>query len=125
MNMYDDRTLWRHLDGELPAAEAEALDAAAARDPGLGRRLADLRDVAAATRGGVPKPPPDFAARVVARAVAGPVAPVLPLDEARRLLRRIVAAAAVLAALGLLYLAVEVVPRLVEAPLQADSLLGK
>jgi len=122
--MYDDRTIWRHLDGELPEAEALALDASAARDPALARRMAELRDVAAAVRGGVPRPPPDFAARVVARALLGPAAPVLPLDEARRFLRRVVIAAAVLAAVGLAYLAVEVFPKLLEAQLWADP-LGK
>jgi len=123
--MYDDRTIWRHLDGELPEAEARALDAAAARDPALGRRMAELSEVAAAVRGGVPKPPPDFAARVVARALLGPVAPVLQLDEARRFLRRVVIAAAVLAAFGLAYLAVEVLPKVLETPVWAESLLGK
>jgi len=122
--MYDDRTLWRRLDGELPAAEAEALDTAAARDPALGRRIEELRGIAAAARGGVPKPPPDFAARVVARAVAGPVAPVLALDEARRFLRKVVVAAAVLAALGLFYLVADVLPKIVETPVLADP-LGK
>jgi anti-sigma factor RsiW len=120
--MYDFRTLWRRLDGELPEAEAEALDAAAARDPALGRRIEELRGIAAAVRGGVPKPPPDFAARVTARAVAGPLAPVLVLDEARRFLRRVVVAAAVLAAVGLYYLVAEVLPKVVEAPLLAGPL---
>jgi len=123
--MYDDRTIWRHLDGELPEAEARALEDAATRDPALGRRMAELREVAAAVRGGVPKPPPDFAARVVARALAGPVAPVLPLEEARRFLRRVVVAAAIMAAVGLAYLAIEVLPKVLKAPLSAESLLGK
>ncbi len=122
--MYDSRTIWKRLDGELPAAEAQALDAAAARDPALGRRMAELREVAAAMRGGVPKPPPDFAARVVARALAGPEAPVLALDDARRFLRRVVVAAAVLAALGLAYLVADVLPKIVETRLLADP-LGK
>jgi anti-sigma factor RsiW len=123
--MYDDRTIWRHLDGEMPEAEARAFGDALARDPALARRIAELREVSAAVRGGVPKPPPDFAARVVARAVAGPLAPVLPLDEARRFLRRVVVAAAILAAAGLAYLAVEVIPKVVGTPLLADPLLGK
>lgn len=123
--MYDDRTIWKRLDGELPAAEAAALDDAAAHDPALGRRMAEFRDVAASARGGVPKPPPDFAARTVARALAGPSTPVLALDEARRFLRQVVVAAAVLAALGLAYLVAEVLPRIVETPLWADNPLGK
>ena len=122
--MYDDRTIWRRLDGEMPEAEARELDAAAARDPGIRRRIAELREVSAAVRAGVPKPPPDFAARVVARAMAGAAAPVLPLDEARRFLRRVVVAAAILAAVSLAYLAWEVVPKLV-TPLSAYNPLGK
>jgi anti-sigma factor RsiW len=122
--MIDDRTLWRHLDGELPAAEAERIESAAARDPGLRRRLAELRGISAAARAGVPGPPPGFAERVVARALASPPAPLLDLEEARRFLRRVVVAAAVLAALGLAYLAVHVVPQLVERPVYADP-LGK
>jgi anti-sigma factor RsiW len=126
MDMYDDRTIWRHLDGELPDAEARSLEDALARDPALGRRVEELREVSRAARGGVPKPPPDFAARVVARAMAGPVAPVLPLDDARRFLRRVVIAASIFAAIGLVYLAWDVLPKLLEAPLWADNpLLGK
>ncbi len=122
--MVDDRTIWRRLDGEMPDAEARALDAAAASDPALGRRIAELRGISAAARGGVPKPPLDFAARVVARALTGPVAPVFALDEARRFLRRVVVAAAIFAALGLAYLVADVLPRLVETPAYADP-LGK
>jgi anti-sigma factor RsiW len=125
MTMYDDRTIWRHLDGALPEAEARAFEDALAKDPALGRRIAELREVSAAVREGVPKPPPDFAARVVARAMAGPIAPVLQLDEARRFLRRVVVAAAVLAAAGVAYLAIEIVPIVIEKPLLAEPLLGK
>lgn len=123
--MYDDRTIWRHLDGELRDAEARAFEDAVGKDPALARRIAELREVSAAVRGGVPKPPPDFAARVVARAMAGPTAPVFPLDEARRFLRQVVVAAAILAAAGLAYLAVEVLPKVLGAPVMADPLLGK
>lgn len=123
--MYDDRTIWRHLDGELPEGEARAFEDALAKDAALARRMAELREVSAAVRGGVPKPPPDFAAKVVARAMAGPLAPVLPLDEARRFLRRVVVAAAILAAAGVAYLAAEVLPKVIGTPLLADPLLGK
>jgi anti-sigma factor RsiW len=122
--MYDDRTIWRRLDGELPAAEAAAMDAAAARDPALGRRMEELREVSAAARRGVPKPPPDFAERLVARALAGPAAPVFPLDEAQRFLRRVVVAAAVLAAIGFAYLVADVLPKIVDTTVSADP-LGK
>jgi len=122
--MYDDRTIWRHLDGEMPEAEARAFEEARGKDTALARRMAELSEVSAAVRGGVPKPPPDFAARVVARAMAGPVAPVFPLDEARRFLRRVIVAAAILAAVGATYLAIKVVPSLVNTSLWADP-LGK
>lgn len=125
MNMYDDRTLWRRLDGEMPEAEARQLDDAAAKDIGLARRIAELKEISTAARGGVPRPPPDFAARVAARALRGPVAPVLELDEARRFLRRVVVAAAILAALGLTYLAAEVLPKVIEAPQLLADPLGK
>jgi anti-sigma factor RsiW len=118
--MHDDRTLWRRLDGEMPEDEARALDAEAARDRGLASRLAELREISAAARGGVPRPPPDFAARVAARALAGPIAPVLALDEARRFLRRVVVAAAVLAALGAAYLAAEVLPEVIPTRILAN-----
>lgn len=123
--MYDDRTIWKRLDGELPEAEAHALDEAAARDPALERRIAELREMSAAMRGGVPKPPPDFAARVVAKALAGPETPVFPLEEARRFLHRVVIAAAILAAVGLAYLAIEIIPKVLDKPILAEPLLGK
>ncbi|HEX5137597.1 MAG TPA: hypothetical protein VFY93_11525 [Planctomycetota bacterium] len=123
--MYDDRTIWRHLDGEMPEAEAKAFAEARVKDTALARRITELSEVSAAVRGGVPKPPPDFAARVVARAMKGPVAPVLPLDEARRFLRRVVVAAAILAAVGVALFAIKILPSLVETPLWAWDPLGK
>lgn len=120
---YDDRTLWKHLDGELPAEESAAIEAAALGDDTLGGRLARMRELGAAVRAGVPKPPAGFAERTAARALAAP-APVLELEEARRFLRRVLVAAAVLAAVGLAYLTIEILPRLVDTPLLADP-LGK
>jgi hypothetical protein len=49
---------------------------------------------------------------------------VFPLDEARRFLRLLVAAAAILAALGIAYLAADVLPKFLETPVLADP-LGK
>jgi hypothetical protein len=123
--MYDDRTLWKHLDGALPAAESATIETAAAADPVLLRRLEELRGLSAAMRAGVPRPPAGFADRVVARALAAPAAAALDLEEARRFLRRVLVAAAVLAALGLAYLAVDVIPKILDTPLHADNPLGK
>lgn len=43
MTRFDDETLNRRVDGELPAAQAQAIDAAAAADTGLAARLEALR----------------------------------------------------------------------------------
>ncbi len=118
--MYEDATLWKLLDGELPAAEAEALEAAAAADPGLRRRIEELRMHKEAVLAGAPRPPPGFAAKVAARAAGLAPAPVLDLEEARRLLRGALVAAAVLAAVGLAFFAIEVLPTLFE-PIYADN----
>jgi len=118
---YDDRTLWKHLDGELSEAESATIEAAALDDPELAGRLARLRAVGSLVRAGAPKPPADFAERTVTRALAAPA--LLPeLEEARRVLRRVLVAAAILAAVGLAYLATEIVPRLVDTPLLAGPL---
>jgi anti-sigma factor RsiW len=118
--MYDDATLWKLLDGELPAAEAEAIETAAADDPGLRRRLDELRSVKEAVLAGAPSPSPGFAAGVLARAAGLAPAPVLDLEDARRVLRRALIAAAVLAAVGLVVFAVEVLPTVFE-PIHAEN----
>ncbi len=119
--MHDDATLWKLLDGELTAAEAEALEAAASADPGLRRRLEELRARKEAVLAGAPRPPPGFAARVAARAAGLAQAPVLDLEDARRLLRRALVAAAVLAAVGLAVFAVEVLPTVFAEPIHAEN----
>lgn len=44
-NRFDDDVLQRYVDGELPAAQARALEQAAAADPGLAARVAELREL--------------------------------------------------------------------------------
>jgi anti-sigma factor RsiW len=118
--MYDDATLWKLLDGELHAGQAEAIEAAAAADPGLRRRLEEFRAQKEAVLAGAPRPSPGFAAKVVARAAGLAPAPVLDLEDARRLLRRALIAALVLAAVGLAVFSVEVLPTAFE-PIHADN----
>jgi anti-sigma factor RsiW len=115
-----DATLWKLLDGELSAAEADAIEAAAAADPGLRRRLEELSAQKQAVLAGAPRPPPGFAARVVAKAARLAPAPVLDLEDARRLLRRALVAAVVLAAVGLTFFVLEVLPTAFE-PIHAEN----
>lgn len=119
--MHDDTILWKLLDGELPPSEAAAIEADGARDSALRRRLDDLRTIKESILAGAPRPPAGFAARVAARAAARPPTPVIDLEEARRFLRRALVAAAVLAALGITYVALRVVPAIFEPP---DILAG-
>lgn len=123
--MYPDKTLWKLLDGDLPPAEASAISAAAEKDPALKRRIEDLRLLKAGVLAGAPEPPAGFAERVVALAATLKPAPIVDLLEVRRFLRRALVAAAVLAALGLVYMAVEVVPDLFRPDMYADRLLGR
>ena len=118
--MYDDAILWKLVDRELPPTEAEAIRAAAAKDPALKRRIDDIEAAKAGVLAGAPRPPRDFAARVAARASTLDPTPVLDLEDARRFLRRALVAAALLAALGLGAIAFDVVPDLLREPLQAQ-----
>jgi len=119
--MHTDEQLWKLVDGELPAAEAEAVEQAARTDAALQSRIDRMRTIKREVTAGAPAPPPDFADRVVALAAR----PVFDLAEARRVLRRALVAAAILAALGIAYFAVEVGPDLVgPSNLQANPLLG-
>jgi len=123
----DEARLWRHVDGELPPAEVAEIEAAAGADPALARRIEEMRLIKRAVLRGAPEPSAGFADRVVARALQPEPrgAALVDLQEARRFLRRALVAAAILAALGLTYLAVEVVPSLLQPPqLHADPLLG-
>ncbi len=74
MTTYDDATLLAYLDGELAAAEAEALEADLARDASLAERLQAFAGsgallhaaLAPATHGRMPRlPEPDFTERPV------------------------------------------------------------
>ncbi|MDH3592605.1 MAG: hypothetical protein OER88_12040 [Planctomycetota bacterium] len=120
--MHDDKVLWEYLDGELPADTAAALSGEIESDPELARRVAELRLVKAEVLAGAPRAAPGFAERVVAAAKDRPQAPVIDLADARRMLRRALVAAAVLAALSLVYLGVRVIPAFLE-PAQAGGLL--
>jgi len=112
--MTDDRTLQRYLDGELPAAEAGALERDAQREPALAARLDELRLLGDAVRDGAPAPPPGFANRIAAAArLRGASPPPAEVLDLRRFARRALVAAALLAALGLSYLALDVVPDIV------------
>jgi anti-sigma factor RsiW len=122
--MHDDATLWKLLDGELSAADAAAIEAAAAADPGLRRRIEELAAQKEAVLAGAPQPPPGFSARVAAKAAGLAPAPVLDLEDARRLLRRALVAAVVLAAVGLAFFAIEVLPTVFE-PIYAENPLRR
>lgn len=54
MTRYDDETLMRRIDGEMPVVERERIDAAAASDADLAARLAALRTTSAAARAAFP-----------------------------------------------------------------------
>lgn len=71
---YDDETLMRRVDGELSPEAGAAIDAAAAVDPGLARRLDALRAVRTLAREAVPMTPdPRDAALARLIAAGGPV----------------------------------------------------
>ncbi|MRL70374.1 hypothetical protein [Brevundimonas sp. SPF441] len=54
MTRYDDETLMRRIDVEMPVAERDRIDAAAASDADLAARLAALRTTGAAARAAFP-----------------------------------------------------------------------
>lgn len=54
MTRYDDETLMRRIDAEMPIVERERIDAAAATDADLAARLAALRSAGAAARAAFP-----------------------------------------------------------------------
>ena len=116
--MFSDTQLWKYVDGEANGD----VERAAREDASLQARIDQMRAIKAEIVGGAPAPSAGFADRVVALAGQPPV---FDLAEARRILKRALVAAAVLAAIGLAYLAVEVGPELL-APsrLQANPLLG-
>jgi hypothetical protein len=124
--MFPDEMLWKHVEGDLAPAEAARVEEAAASDAALRLRLDEIRVVREEILGGAPRPPDGFAARVAARAVWRRGAPAFDMDEARRFLRRALVAASLLAALGVAYLAVEVLPAVFgPAPMEAAPLLPR
>jgi len=84
--MIGDETILAYVDGELGPAEAAALEAEIARDPGLARRIADhraLREAAAGAFAGVlAEPVPD---RLLAAAMAEPAVVRADFGRSRRL----------------------------------------
>ena len=122
MANHDDSQLWRYLDGEMAPADAEALERDRAADPELDARLDDLQLLSDAVLDDAPTPPAGFGTRVAAAARLQGVSPQsAEVLDLQRFLRRALIAAALLAALGLGYLAFEVVPDLMQPPLQAGS----
>ncbi len=124
--MHTDEELSRFLEGGLSPQRASALAAAIDRDPGLDSRIAELRILKEQLFAGAPPPPPDFPERVARLAAAARPA-ALDLDAARRFLRRLAWAAAILAAIGVTALATRLLPE-VRRPVQAapvDRLLGR
>jgi len=106
--------IWRYVDGELPPADADAIEAQAAHDPVLQKRIDEARLMRAAVLEGAPRPSNGFAAKVAARAQLRAAQPTQQVLEMRRFLRRVLVAAAILAAVGIAYMAIEVVPDLVD-----------
>ncbi len=120
--MHDDNTLWRYLDGELDPTQARNLRAAIEADPELSRRIEDMKLMSDEVLAGAPEPDEAFADRVLAASRAAPAAEVLDLEQARRVLKKVAIAAAILAAVSLTYLGFRMVPEFIE-PAQAGSLL--
>ena len=102
--------LWRFIDGELPEAEASRIESAAAADEALAGRIDTLREIGSSVLDGALRPPSGFASKVVASAQLRGARPPAELLEMRRFARRVLAAAAILAAVGLAYLAIDFVP---------------
>lgn len=119
---YTDSHLWRYLDGLLPADDAEAIEREASGDEILAARIDELRLIGEAVRDGSPTPPPGFANRIAATAQLRGASPrSAEVLDLRRFARRVLVAAAVLAALGLGYIAFEVVPDIVANQISAGT----
>ncbi len=124
--MLSEEMLWKYVEGELTPAEAGVVEEGEKTDEEVRRRLADIRAIREEMLAGAPQPPDDFPDRVAVLAARLPKAPVIDLDEARRFLKKALVAAAILAAVGLAYLAFEVAPDWFRPdPMQASPLLGE
>ena len=109
-----DAQLWRFVDGELAPAEAAAIERAASARGAVADRIVEMRAINTAVLEDAPRPPVGFAARVAATArLRGGPAPAEML-EMRLFVRRVLIAATVVAAVGIAYMAIDVVPDLVE-----------
>ena len=119
---YSDPKLWLYLDGEMAEADAEALEHDVALSAALSDRLDELRLIADAVLDGAPTPPAGFGARVAAASqLQGSTPRSAEILDLQRLVRRMLIAAALLAAVGLSYLAFEVLPDLVSSEIHAGS----
>ena len=124
--MHSEEKLWQFVEGELPSVQAAEIEEQAAGDDVLRERIETIRMIKKELIAGAPRPPEGFPARMATLAARLPTTPVVHLEEARRFLRRALVAAAILAALGLAYLAIEVLPQAIGPdPIRADSLLGE
>jgi len=109
-----DAQLWRYVDGELSPDAKITMERAAAADASLAERIAAMRAMSEAVLDGTPRPPAGFAAKVAANSQLRGARPPAELMEMRLFARRVLAAAAILAAVGLAYMAMDVVPDLVD-----------
>ncbi len=110
--MHNDATLWKLIDGELPADEARALKDAAATDEALRRRIDEMRAMKDGILAGAPEPPPDFANRTVAR-VRASTGRVVHLETRLRRMTWMAAAASIFAVVAIGILTI--------GPLRAES----
>lgn len=105
MTRFDDETLNRRVDGELPAAQAQAIDAAAAADAGLAARLEALRAARATAAAAFPvraDPRDEALAALIAAApsASSQRAPARPFRWSLASMGRLLAPRRVLAALA-------------------------
>jgi hypothetical protein len=103
--MYDDATLYRHLDRELPAEAADAIEAAARSDAALRTRIETLRARKEAVLAGAPVPAEGFPDRLAALA-SRPALRLPSLGDHRPASRWLLVAATLLIAVGLANLVV-------------------
>ena len=113
--MFDEATLWKLLDRELPPTEAARIEAAARTDPALAERIAHLRAIKDGVLGDAPTPSADFAARVEARAREGTPFQVLA-EPPRRSQTWLKVAAVLLIGLGITNLYVSLRPLRADPP---------
>jgi len=122
MPNYSDPELWLYLDGEMAPADIDALERDVALNAALSDRLDELRLIADTVLDGAPTPPAGFGARIAAAALLqGSTPRSAEFLDLQRFVRRALIAAALLAAVGLSYLVVEVLPDLLTTEIYAGS----